>query len=195
MQSSAAVSAIPSLTTDWSNILAFPKFNPALGTLISFELDLTSTLNTTLTITNNGLISSQGTAKTEMTLSVKDVGNFLTVPQIDLLSPSYSYSLAPGGTATSPVLTSTGTSANIYTLPALLAEFTGTGNISLTASTFTQTLLANSGGNSFAAQMSLASANGGVIYTYNPVAVPEPGTAIFGVACIGIAALRRRRSA
>lgn len=193
MVSSPAVTPISSTPTDWNTVLQFPKFNPALGTLISFELDLTSTLNTSLSITNNSASASHGTAKTETLLSVQDVGALLTFPQIDLVSPAYTYSLAPGQNSVSPLLTTTGTSSNIYSSLPILAEFTGVGNITLNASTFTQTLLSNSGGNTFASQISFASANGTVIYTYNPVAVPEPGTALFGVACVGIAAFRRRR--
>ncbi len=195
MISAASTTPIPSLPVDWSNILSFPKFNSALGTLIKFQLDLTSTLNTTLTITNASASVSNGTAKTELLLSVKDAGGFLAFPQIDLISSAYSYNLGAGQTSTSPLLTKTGTSSDMYTLPAILAEFTGAGNINLTASTFTQTLLSNSGGNTFAAQVSLASANGNIIYTYEPIAVPEPGTALFGIACVGIAAFRRRRTA
>lgn len=194
--SASSSTPIPFLTTDWTNVLLFPKFNPALGTLISFQLDLTSTLNTTLTITNTSPSSASfGTAKTEMMLSVKDVGGFLTFPQIDSISPTFSYNLAAGGSAASGVLTKTGTSTSTYSLPGVLTEFTGPGNISLAASTFTQTLLTNGGGNTFAAQLSLASATGIVTYNYNPTAVPEPGTALFGIACVGIAALRRRRIA
>src|SRR5277367_3921749 len=63
-------STVPSTLTDWSQSLVFPQFNPALGTLVSVELDLTNSFTTTLYITNNADSSSSGTAKTEVTLTV-----------------------------------------------------------------------------------------------------------------------------
>jgi hypothetical protein len=68
----------------------------------------------------------------------------------------------------------------------------GNGNISLNASTFTQTLLANTGGNTAASQVTDANLTGNVIYTYT--VVPEPST--FGLLALGLSALpllRRQR--
>lgn len=176
--------------TDWTSTLSFPQFNPGLGVLNSVQLDFTSTLRTTLTVENNAASSSSGTAKTEIQVTVQDAGNNLIAPEIDLLSPVFGYSLAPGASLTSPLLTQTGSSSDLYTLAAILAEFTGAGNITLNASTFSQTLLANTGGNTAASQVSDASLTGTVTYTYS--VVPEPST----VALLSLAALpllRRQR--
>ena len=184
----------PILTTltDWTGTLSFPQFNPALGTLLSVQLDFSSTLTTTLTITNNSGSASSGTAKTELQVTVQDGGSNLTAPELDLLSPIYSYSLAAGQGSTSGLLSKSGSSSDLYTLGAVLTEFTGVGNISLNASTFTQTLLANTGGNTAANQVSNGDLTGTV--TYNYTAVPEPSTYALAIAgLMGLLAVRRRR--
>ena len=68
--------------------------------------------------------------------------------------------LHPADSTTSGRLSTTGTKDNFYTLSSLLAEFTGPGNISLAASTFTQTLLANNGGNTYSSQVTNAGLTG-----------------------------------
>ena len=71
---------IPLTLTDWSLGLDFPKFNSALGTLISVELDLSGSLSTIITVTNSALSSSSGTAKTEVQYTVQDGGLNLIAP-------------------------------------------------------------------------------------------------------------------
>jgi len=183
---------IPSTLTDWSSSLAFPEFNSALGTLTSVELDFSSTLSTTLTITNNSGSASSGTAKTELQVTVQDAGSNLTAPELDILTTPYSYSLAAGQGTSSGLLTKNGSSSDIYTLGAILTEFTGPGTIVLPASTFTQTLLANTGGNTAASQISDGDLTGTVLYNY--IAVPEPST--WALVALGLGALpflRRNR--
>jgi hypothetical protein len=184
---------IPSTLTDWTSSLAFPKFNSALGTLQSVTLDFSSTLSTTLTITNNSDSASSGTAKTELQVTVQDAGSNLTAPELDLLTTPYSYSLAAGQGTSSGLLTKSGDDGgNTYTLGAILAEFNGPGTIVLPASTFTQTLLANTGGNTAASQISDGSLTGTVLYNY--LVVPEPST--WALVALGLGALpflRRNR--
>jgi hypothetical protein len=120
---------------------------------------------------------------------------------MDILSPAFAYSLGAGDGTTSGVLTKSGSSDDTYTTAAILAEFTGLGSFSLNASTFTQTLLANTGGNTAANQVTDASATGTVTYTYTPAlpptAVPEPATCGLGImalSMLGLTSLRRRRA-
>ncbi len=172
---------VPATLTDWSNALSFPQFNPSLGTLISVELDLSNSFSTTLTIHNMAGTASSGTANTELQVTVLDPGNYIStdvpadVPELNSLSPGFAYSLAPGASISSGLLSKTGTFSDTFTQAAILSEFTGVGNISLSASTLTRTLLGNSGGNTTVAQVTDASLTGDVIYTYVTLVVGKSG--------------------
>jgi len=187
---------IAAATTDWSGVLLLQQFDSSLGTLTSVTLNVGSTIDTILTITNGSPSASSGSAKTEVEVRVQDAGNYLASPALDILSPKFDYSLNAGESATSGLLTKSVTEGNSYTASNILAEFTGTGTISLAASTFTQTNLSNTGGNTSASQTTHASATAQVIYTYTKPAppVPEPSTLVLlGVAsALGLLVWRKR---
>jgi hypothetical protein len=185
---------VPSTLTDWSASLSFPQFNSSLGTLTSVELQLSSSLTTTLTITNASSDPSSGSADTELQVTIQDAGNHLNAPEIDLITSDYGYSLGAAEQITSGLITKSGSSDVTYTAATILSEFTGGGGILLPASTFTQTLLANTGGNTAAEQVTDASATGTVIYTYTPN--PEPASAgLLAAGLLGLVGLCRRRRA
>ena len=189
---------IPLTLTDWSGSLSFSQFNPSLGTLTAVELAFSGGLQTQLTVTNNSDSALSGNATTEVQITVQDAGSNLTAPELSIYSTAYSYSLGAGDNTTSPVLTGSDSSDNTYTLGAVLSEFTGLGTISLPASTFTQTLLANTGGNTAASQATDANLTGTVTYTYTPVVTPEPSCVVLlGIGAFGLLAFawRRRRTA
>lgn len=187
--------------TDWAGSLAFQQFNPKLGELNSVELQFSSSLTTTLTVINSSGSSSSGNVKTELQVSVDDSGDNLLgdTPQLDILSPAFDYSLAGGANLNSSLLSTSGSSDNIYTLLDVLSEFTGTGTFSLNASTFTQTLLSNTGGNTSSSQVTDAGLTGTVTYSFTDApggsqsdGVPEPATmALMGGALIGLGLLRK----
>lgn len=181
---------IPATLTDWSSPLSFPKFDSSLGTLTAVQLDLQGAMSTELTVTNNSPEASSGYAKTHLQLSVQDAENNLVTPQIDLVSDAYNYDLAAGQSLTSGSLTKSGSSSDTYTSPAILAEFNGPGTIVLNASTFTETFLANTGGNTEAGQVTTGELTGTVTYIYTP----EPASlSMLAVGALGL--FSRRRSA
>jgi hypothetical protein len=184
---------IASTLTDFTGFLNFQQFNSSLGTLTAVELQFSSTLTTTLDVTNGANSSSHGTAKTELQVTIEDVGSNLNVPELDIISSAYAYTLNPGGSVQSGQLTKSGSSDDTYTIQAILNEFTGGGQIVLNVSTLTQTLLANTGGNTSASQVTYASLTGDVIYYYE---LPEPSTfGMMGAALVGLAGLRFRKRA
>ena len=115
--------------TDWAGSLAFQQFNPKLGELNSVELQFSSSLTTTLTVINSSGSSSSGNVKTELQVSVDDSGDNLlgALHNSRTLSPAFDYSLAGGANLNSSLLSTSGSSDNIYTLLDVLSEFTGTG--------------------------------------------------------------------
>lgn len=187
---------IPSTKTDWTGSLAFPKFNPSLGTLTQVDLYLSCDMDTVLTVTNTANSASTGSAKTELMLTVMDGGFLISdAPQIDMNSPFYPYSLAAGASITSGDLTKSATNTSHYKDSALLAEFVGTSNISLAATTYTMAWINYNGGNTEASQSTNASATGTVTYEYTagpPVPIP-PTALLLGSGLVGLLALRRRQ--
>ena len=186
-------SAIPDTKTDWTSALDFPKFDSTLGVLNTVELSITGEIKTTLTVTNNASSASDGNAKTHVTITVRDPLTLLTVMP-DIYSPPFGYTLPPNTSTTSGLLTKSETKDGSWTAAAILTEFTGTGNISLSAVTFTETVLVNNGGNTFASQVTDANATGLVTYYYTPV--PEPSgimALLTGVGGLLGMAFRRRR--
>ncbi len=182
---------IPLSPTDLSGTLVLPQFDPSLGILTAVQLDLSTTFITTLSVQNNSLSSSSGTAKTQVQFTVQDMGNHFTVPAMDLLSPGFSYRLAPGQSVESGELTRNSSVSQVLTLASVLAEFTGTGDIGLSASTATLAFRANTGGNTFSTQSTEASLTCDVIYTYTATVIPEPATLglAFGLPALVLGAL------
>ncbi len=190
---------ISATTTDFTGNLVFAKFNSSLGTLTSVTLQIGSDISTKLTVTNLGTTASSGNARTEVTVTVVDPANSANFNLVnDILTPKFSYNLAAGATVTSGTINANGaTVTNVFTDAMTLVDFTGSGTISLGVSTFTATLLANSGGNTSSTQNTTATATGQVTYTYNVAVVPEPTTIVLlglGGMMLMIPALRRRSS-
>lgn len=181
---------IPYTKTDWGGTLAFPKFNPALGTLTQVDISITAAMQTTLTVTNTASSASTGTAKTEVAVTVTDPLALITMGP-DFFSPNYPFSLDPGQSVTSGTLTKSSTDTQSFTAAAILSEFTGPGTITMNASTYTQTWLAFNGGNTEASQVTDASCTGTVTYYY---VVPEPsGLMVLAPMAFGLLTMIRKR--
>jgi len=185
---------IPLSQTDLSGQLLFPQFDPTLGTLTQVELDLFTTFNTTLSVQNKSSSSSVGGATTQVQVTVQDMNHNFTGPEMDLLSPDFTYHLGAGQSLQSGVLSSSASASQDYTLASILSEFTGAGSIGLNAGTSTLAFRANSGGGTIASQFTEASLTGDVVYTYTPYSntvIPEPATLgfSFGLPALALGAL------
>jgi hypothetical protein len=201
-----------SAATDFSGSFLFAKFDTSLGTLNSVFLTLGTSLDTTLTVTNNSVDPSSGNAKTELqaalydpSASVSTAGNILTVTggsfdvQDDVLTTGAAYNLASGNsTILHPPTKNTDTGAVNITSAGSKSYFSGAGNAAISYKTFTTTVLNNTGGNTSAAQSTTDALSATLVYNYTPStpSTPEPGTwaMLAAGASTGLVAIRRRRN-
>jgi hypothetical protein len=186
-----------------NDVLTFQQFNPALGNLIDVVISVTGGLNSLETVQNSALTSSRGSVSTISTLTLTDPQSLISM-QASILTNFFSYTLSPGQSLTSPNLTGSKTATGTFTASNILAEFTGLGTVQTPVTTFTQSFLGNSGGNTTASQITTANATGTITYHYQtgtpggglgPASTPEPGiTAILGAVMVtGLVAFRRRK--
>jgi hypothetical protein len=182
-----------------STNLTFDKFNPALGTLTGAKFTLESSTDTTAYVEVNAAEESFGEGSTdnsssfEVQVNTPVVGTlfgpiepsataFCSTEESSSCEDSQSDPQSFDGTFTVPI-----NGGNI-------GDFVGPGTFDaeLLYSAFLETGCENAecfhdGTISWSGTLS-------VEYTYDPVAVPEPGTlALFGVGLAGAAAARRRR--
>lgn len=196
--------------TDWDQSGTIQLFDRSLGTLLSVSLSARFAESSTVTVSNSpsALKASTGSARTELILQLSsDVSGITDAIQsvlgsgtpdtLDLLGTKFFYSrLAAGASASGPSNGSIASGIVLDTDPAHLAAFEAAGPVFATifASTNTLTVLSNTGGNASASQVTSASGNFTVAYTYRQ-AVPEPGSIVLvGVGLVGAGFIRRRGS-
>lgn len=186
--------------TDFTIPQSFQLFDASLGTLTGVTISSTFGFDSTLTVTNGAATSSSGSAKDEAFLQLSDgtaglssvinaqlgatpvdpinpVGS-LTSYVFDVLGTPTNYALAAGGSESNIASNSTNHKTGSITDNDAgdLSYFIGTGDSILTAATFTQTDLSNSGGNTAATQVTNAAATFSIYYTYTPAPPPPPPT-------------------
>lgn len=195
-------STTPSHTTEFTSfagndVLTFNKFNGTLGTLLSVAITVNGSVTSVVSVSNDPQASSNstGNSRTNSTFTFVDPLSLMSL-QADVFTNKFFYTnLAPNSTATSGTLTGSVSNSGSYnnTQQNILNEFTGAGTIKIGASTFTQTVLSNTGGNASSSQATSGTINGTITYTY--ISVPESGTVIV-LTCgtlMGVAVLSRRR--
>ncbi len=175
-------------STDWTDTLTFPKFDPSLGILTQVEIQLSGTMNTILDIQNMSATgkSSSGHGIVDVIISTTVPGSLLT-QSVNLASVPFLYSLAAGQSTTSGLLTDSDVSNAAYNAAGILAAFTGTGTVDLTINAGSTMTLVNKGGPTMIGETTNAGAGATVIYTY----VPEPTTV--GLLSLGAFAIIRKK--
>jgi hypothetical protein len=210
---SSTHSIVSELTNfDTNSGLAFPKFNPSLGTLTKVTLTISGDMTSTLTVTAGATGALNCYATSTMRLWVQDPGNHLYGGALTLAVPSYvstppdNPSLLSAGVSTldspvdlaanasytwAPYSSGTVNKTYEYTTGPVLTEFTGTGDLFLRAVARASTTVGWDGGNATASQSTTGNVHGTVTYVYN--AVPEAGTMLLGgCALMPILGYRRR---
>ncbi|MDP9054608.1 MAG: PEP-CTERM sorting domain-containing protein [Acidobacteriota bacterium] len=205
---------IPYSSTDWgvnpvpSKALIFQGFNSGLGTLNSVELILNGTFQTTITITNLaevGNLSLNGGVTTESDMTIQDPLNLLpdsnsnTGQDVSIFSTVYNPNngiVGAGVTYTSGLLTGSQSTDSTYTAANILNEFTTSGPITFTASTFTTSNYTIGTGNYTISQATKDALSGQVIYNYtaaSTASTPEPATMVLMVsALVGLGFFRSK---
>jgi hypothetical protein len=208
---------IPLTSTEFRLPLTAPKFNTALGTLLSVKLDLGVSIESDITVQNVGSSPSDGSVFTRLFAWIADPALQLTDPgvnNIGVVQPGAFIATvetpltdfpAPGDqldpNETFSILDQVGSSSasNTFSNAAFIDQFKGgpLDTITMTGATDTFTVLSFSGGNTNAAQTTLAQMNLQITYTYTAGAVaPEPsalGLLAVGLP-IGLGIVRRRRA-
>lgn len=163
---------------EWTRTSTFAQFNPALGTLTSMDVQVTTIMNVAETLKNTA-----GTSQTfqfQMTEDVhfQDSGLFFSG---DALSASAltSYTLAAGAsTSVTTNVNGLNTSYTGITTPSVLAAYTGNGTVNFTISTETGADIYGGGGVIIATNDPVVTANVSVVYHYTPAASVPPNVGI-----------------
>jgi hypothetical protein len=196
-------------TTDWVRNMTADKFDSSLGTLLSVELSLTASIETTVALQNNSPSGSNGRVRSAVYVWLVDPIGFLTEPGVDaigniqpgsftteVLSNFANYNLAAGAGTTTGILRGTSTLAETFTAAGMINQFAGNAGDTITfkAETKSFTEISNTGGNTSAQQSTRASATGFVRYTYTTRAIPEPMTlGLLALGAVAGVAARRRK--
>jgi hypothetical protein len=204
-----------SFVPDASKDLSFPKFDPALGMLtgVTISIDLTKS-GGSLMIDNDSLSEASGNIMQTVGVSLSSetgliaAGGFTAIPDISITSiyfatvaaddgdggaPDALTTYQPGGPDNDGTTFATETksqSSNVN--PLVFSQFIGTDNVTITANGFQNSDTTTMGGASFAGGPATACGTVTVTYTFAPLTIPEPSSALLGaVGALGL--LRRRR--
>jgi hypothetical protein len=194
-------------TTDFTQANTFQLFDSTQGTLQSITITDAYGYTSNLTVTNGASSSSNGSANTKSSLTLSSTTSGVSSVISTLLGGSHvlkpigdevDYNLNAGATMTGASNASNVSYSANDTTASDLAYFTmsGGGTANITGTTFTQTLLANTGGNTTASQQTSGSGTFTIVYNYVAAAstVPEPATwamMLMGFGFVGYGMRRR----
>ncbi len=182
--------------TDWVNqLLAVQKFDPALGTLVSVQLDFTSSVQGIVGVENLGgaaPVTLKLAATTQITQGATTIAS-LAPSETRVVNLPFADGLFDWGGDSGEVYSGfagTDTASFTYMTAGDMAQFIGAGTVSYNASAFGNSQTTGSG-NIASYYMTQASAGATVTYIYE---TPEPGSMVALVTgIVGLAGLVSRR--
>jgi hypothetical protein len=184
--------------TGFSQPTMVKRFDPSLGTLESVEIEYTSKILATMTVTNTGSGKTTGTVDTEVQLTLADAKGRISQAN-DVATDEHSFSIAKDNFKTFPATgtdNASNTSDEVYTQSKILNEFSGMGKIDFTVTA--GAAFANIDvltGSASATASATADFKGVVVYTYI-ASVPEPSSLVLGaIGALGVSAVAIRRRA
>jgi hypothetical protein len=183
-----------------SGVLDLTKFNTALGTLQSVQIQLFSDLNTTIKVENKSVNSTSmitGTAGVGLTLTGATLSQTLSTSGQHIFSEAKfdgddHFSGTSGGSYTFALAPFSGSST--YSDAATLSAFSGNGQVQLNLAGLTSSNVTGTSGNTHSLVLPSYDAYAKVTYTY-AVPVPEPETyamLLAGLGLVGVIARKRK---
>ncbi len=165
----------PVSATNWTTTLSFPKFNPALGTLMSVSLEVRTDLVSTFRFENmstSSTCTSQDSSQAKVELQRPDatlLTSTIAAREYSQTMPVYDGVLNFGGTSgyTALDLALSQTATMVVTAPADLALFSGAGSIVLPCKATGKAYVSDDCGNASHGVSTKAGANVVVTYTYD----------------------------
>ena len=173
--------SVPLSATDWTQALSIAQFDPALGTLTAVDIVNAGSITSDIKVENVDAASATITATVSGSLTLSGAGFNALVTNG---SSSKTFNAGPfdgsidfGGTSGHDFGPQTATGSTTFTItsPSALANYIGTGMVSLTEVAHA-TSSASGAGNLIAQIATTASAQVSVIYHYVPSASLKPGT-------------------
>lgn len=179
-------------TSDWTNSFVLQQFNPALGSLQSVFISAAEDIDVNGTVVNNKSSSANFKFQSGSLLTVTLPGLLGTLQPNPMGVVSTYKKLAGFASASYGPTQASGSANTLFTLPADMAWFTGTGTFSLPSFTQVQNLITGGGGKISPSLVTTASGSVRVEYTFI-TAVPEPASLSLLVLGGAMLLLRKRR--
>jgi hypothetical protein len=177
-----ATATFPSTKTGWTKSAQVAQFDPSLGTLLSIDIINTTTIQGEFQLENidneGGLISATVNGGATLTVPGLNPLTASTTLSQNFNAPAFDGDIDFGGTSgeDSGLKTNSGTnSITNITDPGVLAEFQGTGTLSLSAHATSRSTVSGPG-NVLVLLNTSAGAQVQVVYHYVPSNALRPGT-------------------